>query len=43
LTVPSGRLRLVAGGVAIQPSYAAMLVVGCAVGIAVLAVVKPWG
>lgn len=40
--VQSGRLRRVAGGVAIQPSYAAMLVIGGIVGIAVLAVVKPW-
>lgn len=41
--VQSGRLRHAAGGVPTQPSYVAMLVVGCVVGIAVLAVIKPWG
>lgn len=41
--VQSGRLRRVGGGTRVQPSYVIVLIVGCSVGIAVLAIVKPWG
>lgn len=40
--VQSGRLRRVASGAPTKPSYVTTLVIGCVVGIAVLAVVKPW-
>lgn len=41
--VQSGRLRRAARGAHTQRSYVAMVVVGCAVGIALVAVAKPRG
>lgn len=41
--VQSGRLRRAAGGAPSRPMPAAGIAIACAVGIAILAVVKPWG
>lgn len=40
--VQSGRLRRLAGGAAGRPMPTAVIAIACTVGIAILAVVKPW-